>query len=464
MIKIITGYGLNFSSEVELYEPETAEETTEFLSNTKSLVGVSIMGSGLSYGDAFFPNESQNSITISTKKLKARMEINHKQDLLTVSAGFTLNEVLNLITKHGYILESLPGIGEVSIGGAIATNVHGKNSWKVGNFNKNVVSVLTCDRYGKTQQFKLEEIYFKNLLIGSNLFILEATIRIFKKPSFNLQYKEICFDTIENGIKLLLKSKNEFEFIVGWVDCFNVVDTKPTGRGFLTLANFTVRDATSTSTSNSTFEVNHKIFGLDPVRFWKIVRIFYNDRNLKSLNSFKYHTVKLKNVFSNYHVGNLLDWNFIHHKFPELNQVHYPEGFVEIQAFFPIATAEVSIRKLLEYCNEHKLNSELCGIKIHPPKVGISEPGFSDTESISIGIDIGIKKVVKNKSNHYVVGIIDLVINLGGNLYLTKDSICNTSQVQRMYPEYFELISQLEISKDSIFQSRQIQRYLGKNL
>lgn len=464
MIKKITGYGLNLSSEVEFYEPKTVEETTEILSNTKSQVGVSIMGSGLSYGDAFFPHESQNSIIISTKKLKTRMEINHKLEILTVSAGFTLNEALNSITKHGYILESLPGIGEVSIGGAIATNVHGKNSWKVGNFNKNIVSVLACNRYGKTQHLKFEEIYSQNLLIGCNLLILEATIRIIKKPSLSIQYKEICFDTIENGIKLMLKSKNEFEFIVGWVDCFNVDDTKPTGRGFLTLANFTARSTTSTSDSNITSRVNHKIFGLDPVRFWKIVRILYNDMSLKLLNSIKYHTVKLKSISSNFHASNLLDWNFIHHKLPELNQVHYPKGFVEIQAFFPIAAAEVSIRKLLEYCNEHKLNSELCGIKIHPTKMGMSEPGFYDSESISIGIDIGIKKVIKNNSNHYMVGIIDLVINLGGNLYLTKDSICNTSQVQKMYPEYFELISQLEISKDSVFQSRQIQRYLGKNL
>jgi len=464
MIKKITGYGLNLRSEVEFYEPKTVEEITEILSNTKSQVGVSIMGSGLSYGDAFFPNESQNSITISTKKLKTRMVINHKQDLLTVSAGYTLNEVLNSITKHGYILESLPGIGEVSIGGAIATNVHGKNSWKVGNFNKNIVSVITCDRYGKMQQLKLEEIYSQNLLIGSNLFILEATIRIIKKPSFSIQYKEICFDTIEEGIKLLLTSKSKFEFIVGWVDCFNVVDNKPTGRGFLTLANLNAQAATSTSASGITSKVNNKIIGLDQVRFWKIVRIFYNDMSLKLLNSFKYYTVKLKSASSNFHEGNFLDWNFIHHKFPELNQLHYPEGFVEIQAFFPIASAEVSIRKLLDYCNEHELNSELCGIKIHPPKVGISEPGFRNSESISIGIDIGIKKVVKNNSNHFMVGIIDLVINLGGNVYLTKDSICNTSQIQRMYPEYFELISQFEVSKDSIFQSRQIQRYLGNDL
>jgi len=464
MIKKITGYSLNLSSEVEFLEPSTVDEVTEILSNTKSQVGVSIMGSGLSYGDAFFPHESHKSITISTKKLKTTIEINHKQDLLTVSAGFTLNEVLNIITKHGYLLESLPGIGEVSIGGAIATNVHGKNSWKVGNFNNNVVSILACDRYGKKQQFKLEEIYSNNLLIGIHLFILEATIRIIKKTSLSIQYKEICFNSIEEGIKLLSKSKNKFEFIVGWVDCFNVVDAKPTGRGFLTLANFTSRAATSTSSSQPISGVNHKIIGFDPKKFWKIVRIFYNDKNLKLLNSLKYHTVKLRSMYSNFHDDNLLDWNFIHHKLPELNLLHYPRGFVELQAFFPIATAEVSIRKLLEYCNEHKLNSELCGIKIHPPKVGISEPGFYDGESISIGIDMSIKKVVKNDSNHCMVGIIDLVIDFGGNLYLTKDSICNTNQIQKMYPEYFELISQLDFSKDLFFQSKQIQRYLGKNL
>ena len=115
-----------------------------------------------------------------------------------------------------------------------------------------------------------------------------------------------------------------------------------------------------------------------------------------------------------------------------MNLLHLPSGFIEIQAFFKLDTASSSVRELINYCNEKKLQSELCGIKIHPKKQGMNEPGFYDSESVSIGIDVGLRRVRNAESNLNLTKMIDLIIDLGGNIYLTKDSICISRQIEMM--------------------------------
>ena len=92
------------------------------------------MGSGLSYGDSFFPPKGHDSITISTRLLKNKIHINFDSKELTASSGYKLNDILSFILNHNFIINALPGTGDVSLGGAIANNVHGKDSWNVGNF------------------------------------------------------------------------------------------------------------------------------------------------------------------------------------------------------------------------------------------------------------------------------------------------------------------------------------------
>lgn len=80
-----------------------------------------------------------------------------------MSSGYKLNEILSFISNYNFIINALPGTGDVSLGGAIASNVHGKDSWRVGNFNNNIVSLLTCDRQGFIHNLSIGEINKKDL-------------------------------------------------------------------------------------------------------------------------------------------------------------------------------------------------------------------------------------------------------------------------------------------------------------
>ena len=457
--RLLKGYSLNLDLNVEVFEPTSKEDLLKLIRDLPQKSLVSVMGSGLSYGDSFFPPQGDDSITISTRLLKNNLTIDLHRKELTVSSGYKLNEILSFISNYNFIINALPGTGDVSLGGAIASNVHGKDSWRVGNFNNNIVSLLTCDRQGFIHNLSIEEINKKRFILGVDLIILEATLKLQQKTNLYIEYSERSFDSIENGIDLLITSRNDFDFIVGWVDCFNLKNKKPTGRGYISQAKFTGNDNKLERSKPQNPKVNRYIFGLNPIIFWRIIRYFYNPKTLKIFNSIKFRLAQNKFTKNITRETHLLNWNFIHHKLPNMNLLHLPSGFIEIQAFFKLDTASSSVRELINYCNEKKLQSELCGIKIHPKKQGMNEPGFYDSESVSIGIDVGLRRVRNAESNLNLTKMIDLIIDLGGNIYLTKDSICISRQIEMMYPEYHLLLCEKIKNSDPIFKSGQTERF-----
>ena len=458
--RLLKGYGLNLHVNADIFEPDSNEELVNFIRGLPLKSKVSIMGSGLSYGDSFFPPKGHDSITISTRLLKNKIHINFDRKELTASSGYKLNEILSFILNHNFIINALPGTGDVSLGGAIANNVHGKDSWNVGNFNNNIVSLLACDRKGFIHNLGIEEINKQRLILGVDLIILEATLKLQKRSNLYIKHTEISFDNIENGIDLLIDSRANYDFLVGWVDCFNLKNKRPTGRGYLTLAKFTDKPTKQKKASLQNPKVNKHILGLNPLIFWRIIRCFYNIKTLKIFNSIKFKLAQHKSTRNLEQEMHLMHWNFIHHKLPNMNLLHLPSGFIEIQAFFKIESASSSIRELINFCSEKKLQSELCGIKIHPKKYGINEPGFYDSESVSIGIDVGLKRVLNDKIYSYLTKMIDLIIDLGGNIYLTKESTCLSKQMAIMYPEYFSLLNQKIKKSYPIFYSGQTERLI----
>lgn len=160
-----------------------------------------------------------------------------------------------------------------------------------------------------------------------------SNFKVTTKTNLYIEYSERSFDSIENGIDLLITSRNDFDFIVGWVDCFNLKNKKPTGRGYISQAKFTGNDNKLERSKPQNPKVNRYIFGLNPIIFWRIIRYFYNPKTLKIFNSIKFRIAQNKFTKNITRETHLLNWNFIHHKLPNMNLLHLPSGFIEIQAF-----------------------------------------------------------------------------------------------------------------------------------
>jgi decaprenylphospho-beta-D-ribofuranose 2-oxidase len=134
----VTGWGGGAAAQVRVVTPGRIEDFPAALARSRALReagrGVIARGMGRSYGDAA---QRQGGAVISTARLKAS-ELDPDQGTVTAQAGVTLGELLDRVVAAGWMVPVLPGTQHVSVGGAIASDIHGKNHSAAGTFGSHV--------------------------------------------------------------------------------------------------------------------------------------------------------------------------------------------------------------------------------------------------------------------------------------------------------------------------------------
>ena len=127
----ISGWGKNISKSVNIYYPENLNQLKKKVK--KNCIA---RGLGRSYGDSSI----QPLNTIVTTKLNKIINFDKKKGILEAESGANIEQLLNLIVKEGWFLPVTPGSKKVTLGGMIASDVHGKNHHKVGSFSNYIIS------------------------------------------------------------------------------------------------------------------------------------------------------------------------------------------------------------------------------------------------------------------------------------------------------------------------------------
>jgi len=131
---LATGWGRYPKQETEIKEPRTIEQLREIvLSDTRKIA----RGAGRAYSDSAIGL----STTISTKHLNQFESFDAKSGQLVAGAGVTLADILEAMVPRGWFLGVTPGTKYVTLGGAIAADVHGKNHHRDGSFRTTVLWV-----------------------------------------------------------------------------------------------------------------------------------------------------------------------------------------------------------------------------------------------------------------------------------------------------------------------------------
>src|SRR5678809_392089 len=115
----------------------TVDELKTFVGKTPRFI---TRGSGLSYGDA-----SLAPVILSTLKFNKILEFDREKGFIRCESGVTLDDLLKVIVPAGWFLPVVPGTKYITVGGAIAADVHGKNHHKDGSFTKYVSSLELMD-------------------------------------------------------------------------------------------------------------------------------------------------------------------------------------------------------------------------------------------------------------------------------------------------------------------------------
>ena len=139
---VITGWGMGREADVTIVRPT---DVAELRASIRSIGHRRALprGMGRSYGDAA---QISGGLMIETTNLKGT-DLDRERGIVTAQAGVTIGELLHQVVSAGWIVPVVPGTQNVTVGGAIASDIHGKNHGSVGTFGAHVeaISLLRAD-------------------------------------------------------------------------------------------------------------------------------------------------------------------------------------------------------------------------------------------------------------------------------------------------------------------------------
>lgn len=193
-------------------------------------------GNGRSYGDSCL---NDRGVLLHTRGLDRFIDFDPATGLLTCEAGVLFSEILDLAVPQGWFLPVTPGTRFVTVGGAIANDVHGKNHHRAGSMGHHVVAFELLRTTGERLLCTPEQnpAWFAATIGGLGLtgLITWATIQLRRVAGPWMHGESLRFRSIGEFFELSAASDRDYEYTVAWIDCAS--KGAALGRGLFSRAN-----------------------------------------------------------------------------------------------------------------------------------------------------------------------------------------------------------------------------------
>ena len=430
----INGWGRYPKIEAQIDEPVDGSGLSAILDACRGSSQLVPRGAGRSYGDSSLAQR-----VVSSRFLDNFNEFDVEQGLLACASGTTLEQVLDVCVPKGWLLPVLPGTRHVTVGGAIASDVHGKNHHRDGCFSNFVQSVtlmlasgeiLTCDRDNNGQLF---EATCGGM--GLTGFVLEAELQLEKISSAYIEQHTSAAANLDEIFDLFEANTNK-KYSVAWIDCL----AKGSRRGRSILF-------TGAQAGYGSLENRDRLRVPAPPRF---PAALINRFSIGAFNRLYYVMQTLGRSPDVLHYQNFffpLDW------IRGWNHLYGNNGFLQYQFVVPQDSAKQTIDAVLSEISTQGKGSFLSVLKKMGPENSnlLSFP----LEGYTLALDFKVEQ-----SLFPLLDKLDrMVVDNGGRLYLTKDARMSEATFTRSYPraEQFKQI-RAEIDPDNLFGSLQSRR------
>ncbi|MBM5799208.1 MAG: FAD-binding oxidoreductase, partial [Cyanobacteria bacterium K_Offshore_0m_m2_072] len=229
----LSGWGSTNPVSAQVVQPSSLEQLQELIRGAppRSLIA---RGLGRSYGDAA---QLKNGTVIELPAFD-RIELDQASGSVTAGAGVSLDQILRVIVPAGFFLPVTPGTRNVTVGGAIAADVHGKNHHVDGSFGIHVQRLLLVDGSGTLRELtpsgrgSVDEAEFFWATVGGmglTGVIVEATFSLIPITSSLISVDTTRHQDLESLMAAMVEADAKNRYSVAWVDSLD-----PRGRGVLT--------------------------------------------------------------------------------------------------------------------------------------------------------------------------------------------------------------------------------------
>lgn len=395
------GWGMTLRANGQLGRPER-------VSGLGDMIGPAI-GNRRSYGDTML---NSDGYAVDMTRLDRFIAFDPESGLLDAEAGVSIADILATFGPQGFMPAVLPGTGFVTLGGAIANDVHGKNHQTAGSFGQHVKSIQLMAPDGKTQRVsaKRNAKLFRATLggLGQTGVIVSARIHLARCIGGTMTVHEQRIDDLDGFFDAFETSTAPYQ--VGWIDM--TASGVNLGRGILEEGHpddgpfAKPRNPRSVPFNMPGFAMSQPIVKAFNALYRR--RIPENGRD---------RTRPLTDFF--FPLDRILNWNRLYGK----------RGFHQFQCVLPDETAHETLPLMLAEIVNAGLASPLSVIK--RMGAGRGGPMSFPMQGYTLAVDI-----VNRKTTAILLARLnDMTKTAGGRVYLAKDSSLTAASLPCMYPE-----------------------------
>ena len=393
---------------------------------------------GRSYGDSCL-NEGNTLLDMST--LNRFLAFDEANGIIRCEAGVLLSTILDIIVPRGWFLPVTPGTKFVSVGGAIANDVHGKNHHTSGTFGCHVTQFELLrsngDRFicSPTENVELFRATIGGLGLTGVLLWAEFRLKAINNAFVDIEH--IRFSNLEEFFELSDQSDHSFEYHVSWLDCLAV--GKSMGRGIFMRGNHNRSKFRSRTATTPTLPVSV---------FFDMPSQVLNPVTMKVFNT-GYYSIHLKKV-----TRKTIHYNPFFYPLdavPEWNRLYGKSGFLQYQLVVPFDGDNYDVfKEILGRIGKSGAGSFLAVLKTFsdfksPGMLSFPRPG------VTLALDFPFHG---QKTLDLLEQLDEVVRQSNGAVYPAKDARMSPESFQQFYPNWREFAQYIDPKFSSSFWRR----------
>ncbi len=418
--RLLSGWGRTAPSAARVVPARAPQAVADAVRSEPSLIA---RGLGRSYGD---PAQNAGGAVLDCTSLDGPVDLDPAAGTVTAEAGVSLDTLMRVLLPQGWFVPVTPGTRQVTVGGAIASDIHGKNHHRDGSFGHALVSldlVLASGECVTVSPESRPEVFRATVGgLGLTGIVTRATFRVLPVETSSMVVDTERANDLDSCMAAMVDGDDRYPYSVAWIDL--LASGARTGRSVLTRGRHATAAEAGPKAASSAFSPS--TLARVPLR---APNGLLNRATVRAFNEVWFRKAPWRRIdevlplAAFFHPLDIADdWNLLYGS----------RGFLQWQCVVPDDAADV-MRGVVQTLSSSGVASFLAVLKrMGPTSLGhlsFPLPGWT----LALDLPLGRRDL-----GPLLDDLDERVADAGGRIYLAKDSRARPATVARMYPRLAE--------------------------